>query len=141
MSDGRAMKEFDIHFKNILSGAANDPDRMTSSMFDLEVCELAFPHKLEEYRMKKAYCLAKEKREREARENASYKKKLLDPRWQKRRLQILERDFWMCMECGCKTRTLHVHNLRYHPSGNPWESPDEDLTTFCDRCHKQAHNK
>lgn len=66
----------------------------------------------------------------------SYRKKLLDPRWQKKRLKVLERDDWACKSCGAKKRTLHVHHLGYAASGNPWDVEDVDLVTLCDQCHQ-----
>jgi hypothetical protein len=63
-----------------------------------------------------------------------YSEKLRDPRWQKRRLHILERDEWKCALCWATTETLNVHHRYY--SGEPWEAPDEALVTLCERCHK-----
>ena len=40
-----------------------------------------------------------------------YSEKLRDPRWQKRRLEILERDAWQCQACLSTAKTLHVHHL------------------------------
>lgn len=64
----------------------------------------------------------------------TYSEKLKDPRWQKKRLGILERDGWKCWVCSDETTTLHVHHLRY--SGEPWEAPDEMLLTLCESCHE-----
>jgi hypothetical protein len=64
----------------------------------------------------------------------TYSEKLKDPRWQKKRLKILERDGWACTECPCKTDTLHVHHKKYN--GNPWDASDEDLCTLCEGCHE-----
>ena len=44
-------------------------------------------------------------------ENKTYLEKLKDPRWQKKRLEILERDGWKCMACGEKEKTLRVSIL------------------------------
>jgi len=44
-----------------------------------------------------------------------YYAKLKDPRWQKRRLQIFNRDKWTCRICGSTTDTLHVHHIAYSP--------------------------
>lgn len=63
----------------------------------------------------------------------TYSDKLKDPRWQRRRLEILNRDDWKCLACGNHENTLHVHHKKY--TGNPWEAPDEDLETLCERCH------
>jgi hypothetical protein len=65
-----------------------------------------------------------------------YSDKLKDPRWQKKRLKILERDEWQCQKCGEKENTLHVHHLRYFPNKEPWEYLDEDLLTLCCDCHE-----
>lgn len=64
----------------------------------------------------------------------TYAEKLLDPRWQKKRLIILERDKWACGLCHDPETTLHVHHLSY--TGNdPWDSPDDQLITVCKHCH------
>lgn len=63
----------------------------------------------------------------------TYAEKLLDPRWQKKRLKILERDNWTCQLCGDKEITLHVHHLKY--SGNPWDVENDNLITYCQCCH------
>lgn len=65
----------------------------------------------------------------------SYAEKLKDPRWQKMRLQVLERDEWTCTYCGDKTKTLHVHHLAYAKSGNPWDVGHDALVTLCKDCH------
>ena len=36
--------------------------------------------------------------------------KYKDPRWQKKRLKILERDKWACQLCDGKEKTLHIHH-------------------------------
>lgn len=64
-----------------------------------------------------------------------YSEKLKDPRWQKKRLAIFERDGWKCVACDAKDKTLHVHHSSYH--GEPWEAPDEELDTLCDYCHER----
>lgn len=64
-----------------------------------------------------------------------------DPRWQKKRLQVLERDAWKCCACKDATSTLHVHHIVY--DGELWEAPDRLLQTLCEACHKKlgAHPK
>ena len=64
-----------------------------------------------------------------------YFEKLKDPRWQKKRLEILERDKWTCRYCGEKERKLHVHHLFYIPKTEPWEIHNGFLITLCDKCH------
>lgn len=69
----------------------------------------------------------------------TYSEKLKDPRWQKKRLRILERDDFACQDCQSTENTLNVHHLAYH-KGAPWEVPDEDLVTLCDDCHTRIEN-
>lgn len=64
-----------------------------------------------------------------------YSEKLKDPRWQKKRLEILDRDRWNCRKCGDDKSTLHVHHRRYIPGRDPWDYPDTMLTTLCELCH------
>jgi hypothetical protein len=66
----------------------------------------------------------------------SYSEKLKDPRWQKKRLEILERDQWMCRRCCDKTETLHVHHTQYR--SEPWDVPSEFLLTLCKECHDRV---
>lgn len=56
-----------------------------------------------------------------------------DPRWQKLRLQVMDRDGWKCVSCGDTKATLHVHHKRY--CGHIWDSPKQDLQTLCNACH------
>lgn len=63
-----------------------------------------------------------------------YRKKLQDPRWQRKRLGILNRDEFTCQCCGATKKTLHVHHKRYS-EGDPWEIPDYCLVTLCEHCH------
>lgn len=65
----------------------------------------------------------------------SYRAKLLDPRWQRKRLEILERDGWECQDCGDEKTTLHVHHTYYERGREPWEYENESLLTLCAPCH------
>lgn len=42
-----------------------------------------------------------------------YSDKLKDPRWQKKRLEILTRDEWTCQICFDTESTLVVHHQKY----------------------------
>lgn len=64
----------------------------------------------------------------------TYKEKLRDPRWQKKRLEILDRDNFTCQLCGDKHTTLHVHHNSY--SENPWDVENSELITYCADCHR-----
>ena len=64
----------------------------------------------------------------------TYIEKLQDPRWQKKRLEVMNRDHWACLHCNKSENTLTVHHCRYN--GEPWEADDQLLITLCMDCHK-----
>ena len=64
----------------------------------------------------------------------NYSEKLKHPKWQKKRLEILNRDNFTCKLCGDSETELHVHHLKYTGS-NPENAPNEDLETLCKDCH------
>lgn len=66
---------------------------------------------------------------------SAYYEKLKDPRWQKRRLEVLNRDNFTCLVCENKEATLHVHHLTYTGT-DPWDEPLENLETLCEGCHE-----
>lgn len=72
-------------------------------------------------------------------EMATYSEKLKHPLWQRKRLEIMERDFFGCQICGDGESTLHVHHKRYIKGAQPWEYKDCDLVTVCENCHDKAH--
>lgn len=69
----------------------------------------------------------------------TYSEKLKDPRWQKKRLEILHRDDFRCVSCTCNHDTLHVHHLCYVPNTPPWGYDNDDLITLCESCHEAWH--
>lgn len=65
----------------------------------------------------------------------------LDPRWQRKRLEIMQRADFACEWCGASDRTLHVHHGYYAKEAyrQPWKYPDDTLYCFCaDGCHPTA---
>ena len=68
-----------------------------------------------------------------------YSDKLKDPRWQKKRLEILNRDDFTCQCCSNTKRELHVHHRKYKKNTNPWGYNNFDLTTLCTDCHEIVH--
>lgn len=66
---------------------------------------------------------------------SDYLEKLKDPRWQKKRLEIFQRDNWSCKSCGNKDKPLHIHHLFYFKDKEPWEVEDGFLLTLCEECH------
>jgi hypothetical protein len=68
-----------------------------------------------------------------------YLELLRDPNWQRKRLEILQRDSFTCRNCRNSDETLHVHHLFYMPDGlPPWSTPDFGLITLCASCHETA---
>lgn len=65
-----------------------------------------------------------------------YAERLRDPRWQKMRLEILERDGWSFQNCGDTKNTLHVHHLYYLPEKDPWDYPESAYVALCKECHE-----
>lgn len=61
--------------------------------------------------------------------------KLQDPRWQKKRLEIMQRDGFKCQECGTTDEKLHVHHQYYVGRRDPWQYPNSCLQTLCETCH------
>lgn len=66
----------------------------------------------------------------------NYYEKLKDPRWQKKRLEIFERDEFQCQSCNSEDQTLHVHHKTYVYGNDPWDYPDINLITLCADCHQ-----
>lgn len=68
----------------------------------------------------------------------SYSDLLKDPRWQKKRLEILQLDAFRCRACDSTKKTLHVHHLYYIKGNDPWDYPNDALITMCFECHEKA---
>jgi hypothetical protein len=66
----------------------------------------------------------------------NYPELLKDPRWQRKRLEIFQRDNFTCQICLAADKTLHVHHIKY-VGRYPWETPDKYLLTLCEFCHGQ----
>ena len=66
----------------------------------------------------------------------SYSEKLRDPRWQKKRLCVMQRDGFACRDCGDEKSTLQVHHCHYE-KGGPWATDERFLLTLCGDCHKE----
>ena len=70
---------------------------------------------------------------------ATYFEKLKDPRWQKKRLEVLSTAAWTCASCNDKTQTLHVHHRQYFKGREPWEYEVGQLEVLCEACHGANH--
>jgi len=70
----------------------------------------------------------------------TYSEKLKDPRWQKKRLEVLQRDNFTCQLCGDAETELHVHHHAYLKGCQPWEYELSNFSTFCKHCHAAAES-
>lgn len=68
-----------------------------------------------------------------------YKDQLKDPRWQRKRLEIMQRDGFRCLVCDSGKLELNVHHLYYLPNTMIWEYDNEGLVTVCKDHHNQLH--
>jgi len=68
----------------------------------------------------------------------TYSEKLKSPHWQKKRLEILQRDNFSCQCCGDKESSLHVHHTKYIANTDPWEYDNDSLVTLCENCHSEV---
>jgi hypothetical protein len=72
---------------------------------------------------------------------SNYTDLLNDPLWQRKRLEIFNRDNFTCQRCFNNRITLCVHHFAYQPGLKPWEYKNEDLITWCINCHENEHIK
>lgn len=70
------------------------------------------------------------------RQSKSWSEKYKDPRWQKKRLEIMERDEFACTLCGSGEKELSVHHGYYRQGADPWDYENETLWTLCGECHE-----
>jgi hypothetical protein len=71
----------------------------------------------------------------------SYADLLKDPRWQKKRLEVMDRAGFKCELCGNSEKELHVHHTKYNARCLPWEYDNSTLLCICDICHGKLHGK
>jgi len=71
----------------------------------------------------------------------SYSDQLKHPNWQRRRLEILQRDDFTCQVCMNKDETLHVHHKQYVKGRAAWEYAEHELVTLCASCHEAMHEQ
>lgn len=68
---------------------------------------------------------------------SDYSMKLKNPKWQRRKAEIMLRDNFTCQICGDTETTLNVHHIRYVKGREPWEYEDNELITLCEKCHEK----
>ena len=71
----------------------------------------------------------------------TYWQKLKDPRWQKKRLEVLQESEFHCQVCGDGEETLHVHHKEYFKGREPWEYDVKQLAVLCESCHSIHHSE
>lgn len=64
-----------------------------------------------------------------------YNRQMQEPRWQRRKPQIHDRDKWRCRFCFDNTIRLHVHHVEYAPGADAWAYPNTELLSLCEDCH------
>lgn len=73
--------------------------------------------------------------------NISYFEKLKDPRWQRKRLEVMQHHNFCCELCGNDELTQHVHHKTYIKGREPWDYECEQLSLLCESCHSEEHKK
>ncbi len=72
---------------------------------------------------------------------SKYAAKYRHPKWQKKRLEVMERDGFKCFKCESEDNTLNVHHAYYVTGRDIWDYPMHSLKTLCEDCHKSEHEK
>jgi hypothetical protein len=70
----------------------------------------------------------------------SFKEQYQHPNWQKKRLEIMQRDEFKCMICGDKNKMLHIHHNTYDGK-YIWDCNSKSMITLCLSCHELYHNR
>ena len=71
----------------------------------------------------------------------SYSEKLKSPKWQKKRLEIMNLRGFKCDKCGNEDEQLNVHHRFYIKGREPWEYDNDVFQVLCNKCHKIEHEK
>jgi len=66
-----------------------------------------------------------------------YAQKLQDPRWQRKRLEVMQAADWKCVICGDEKEELNVHHPVYSANCEPWDYLN--LQCLCKTCHTINH--
>lgn len=69
----------------------------------------------------------------------TYTEQLKDPRWDKKRKEVLKRDNFTCVCCYAIKVKLNVHHGVYFKEKMAWEYDNIYLHTLCDPCHERTH--
>ena len=66
----------------------------------------------------------------------TFKQQYDHPLWQKKRLEIFQRDNWKCLHCGSANKQLQVHHLSYVWNKKVWDYDNSNFETLCCDCHE-----
>ena len=69
----------------------------------------------------------------------TYQEQLKSPKWQKKRLQVLEYYNYECQLCHNDEKELHVHHLIYRDNHLLWDYDITEYAVLCKSCHKNWH--
>lgn len=70
----------------------------------------------------------------------TYWELLRHPKWQEKRLRIMERAGFRCESCFTNEVTLNVHHKFYRKNAAPWDYADHELLCLCETCHEKEHH-
>lgn len=68
---------------------------------------------------------------------SDYSELLKDPRWQRKRLEVMLAANFTCEDCGRSDLTLEVHHNAYIRGKQPWEYGNDLLMCLCEDCHPE----
>ena len=71
----------------------------------------------------------------------NYQEQLKSPKWQKKRLDILNLRGFKCEKCNCEENQLHVHHRFYLKNRKAWEYDNDVFQVLCYICHENEHKK
>lgn len=69
----------------------------------------------------------------------TYGEQLKHPKWQRKRLEALEKADFTCTGCYDNASTLHVHHKQYFKGRMAWEYELSELAVLCEECHSFQH--
>ena len=69
----------------------------------------------------------------------NYKEQLKSPKWQKKRLDVLNLRGFKCENCANEEKQLHVHHRFYLKGRKAWEYDNDVLQVLCETCHENEH--
>jgi len=68
--------------------------------------------------------------------STTYAAKLKDPRWKRKRRDLIIAAGCACEECGDKESRLQIHHKYHDHSLAPWEYPHKAMCVLCSGCKK-----